>query len=327
MSFIGNISCDDENLEKLVPLKEKLSGNGNGLFTLVKKFFFDKNLVDKNLLDELEEILVQSDIGMDMTAKIIKALEQELKSRGTKNPAEIYPVLKEIMAKFLVTENNSIQIKKDRLNVILIVGVNGVGKTTTIGKLAAKFKGENLKVIVGAGDTFRAAAVEQLDEWAKRADVKIVKPQKEGGDPAAVVFDTLKIAEAEKFDVAIIDTAGRLHNKIDLMAELEKINKIIKKKLSEKNNEENNSINNSHEILLVIDGTTGQNAIAQAKVFNEATGLTGFIVTKLDGTAKGGVLFAISELTKKPIKFIGVGEKINDLREFNAKEYVEAIFN
>ncbi|MGL5577611.1 MAG: signal recognition particle-docking protein FtsY, partial [Fusobacteriaceae bacterium] len=173
------------------------------------------------------------------------------------------------------------------------------------------------KVVIGAGDTFRAAAVEQVEEWARRAGAEIVKPVKEGGDPGAVVFDTLKIAEEKGADVAIIDTAGRLHNKNNLMAELEKINNIIKRKIGDQ----------FYESILVIDGTTGQNALAQAKVFNEVTELTGFIVTKLDGTAKGGVLFSISEEIKKPIKFIGVGEKVEDLREFDVKEYIEAIFD
>ena len=215
-----------------------------------------------------------------------------------------------------ILEVKVLSIKDNKINVILIVGVNGVGKTTTIGKLALKYKKLGKKVLLGAGDTFRAAAVEQLEEWAKRADVDIVKGR-EGADPASVVYDTLSRAESTKADVVIIDTAGRLHNKANLMRELEKINNIIKKKIGEQ----------EYESLLVIDGTTGQNGLNQAKEFNSVTDLTGFIVTKLDGTAKGGIVFSVSEELKKPIKFIGLGEKIEDLIEFNAKDFVEAIFN
>ena len=198
---------------------------------------------------------------------------------------------------------------------ILIVGVNGVGKTTTIGKIAAKLKKEGKKVVLGAGDTFRAAAVEQLEEWAKRSEAEIVKG-KEGADPGSVVFDTLTKAEELGADVAIIDTAGRLHNKAYLMKELEKINNVVRKKIGERH----------YESLLVIDGTTGQNALNQAREFNEVTHLTGFIITKLDGTAKGGIVFSLSELLKKPIRFIGVGEKIEDLRKFSKKDFIAALF-
>lgn len=297
-------------------LKEKLFKSREGLFGTLKSFILGRNIIDDEMYEELEDILIQSDIGMDMTLKIVKALEDEVKRRGTKDPKEVYPILKEVMAGFLITENNEINIEDGKLNVILVVGVNGVGKTTTIGKLAAKYRKDGKKVILGAADTFRAAAIEQLEEWAKRAQVDIVKGV-QGADPGAVVFDTLDAAQARGMDIAIIDTAGRLHNKNNLMKELEKIHNIIKKKLGDQ----------KYESILVIDGTTGQNALIQAKVFNEVTDLTGFIITKLDGTAKGGIVFSISEELKKPIKYIGVGEKIEDLREFNAKEYIEAIFD
>ena len=297
-------------------LKEKLFKSREGLFGTLKSFILGRNIIDDDMYEELEDILIQSDIGMDMTLKIVKALENEVKRRGTKDPKEVYPILKEVMAGFLITENNEIKIEDGKLNVILVVGVNGVGKTTTIGKLAAKYRKDGKKVILGAADTFRAAAIEQLEEWAKRAQVDIVKGV-QGADPGAVVFDTLDAAQARGMDIAIIDTAGRLHNKNNLMKELEKIHNIIKKKLGDQ----------KYESILVIDGTTGQNALIQAKVFNEVTDLTGFIITKLDGTAKGGIVFSISEELKKPIKYIGVGEKIEDLREFNAKEYIEAIFD
>lgn len=315
-----SLEIAEEMLEKkksfFQSLKDRLFNSREGLFKSIKNFFTGKTVVNDQMYEELEELLVQSDIGLEMTIKIIESLEKEVKKRGIKSPEEVYPVLKEVMEGFIISEGNSLEIKENTLNVILIVGVNGVGKTTTIGKLASKYTKEGKKVVIGAGDTFRAAAVEQIEEWAKRAGADLVKPQKDGGDPGAVVFDTLRIAEERKADIVIIDTAGRLHNKNNLMAELEKINNIIKKKLGEK----------SYESLLVIDGTTGQNALAQAKVFNEVTELTGFIVTKLDGTAKGGILFAVSETIKKPIKFIGVGEGIQDLREFRLKEYIDAIF-
>lgn len=313
---------EDKNEEKkekksfFFSLKEKLFKSREGLFGTLKSLILGRNVIDEEMYEELEDILVQSDIGMDMTIKIVKALEKEVKRRGVKDPKEVYPVLKEVMEGFLIKENNDINIEKGKLNVILVVGVNGVGKTTTIGKLASKYVKEGKKVILGAGDTFRAAAIEQLEEWANRSGAEIVKST-QGADPGAVVFDTLEAAQARKADIAIIDTAGRLHNKNNLMRELEKIHNIIKKKLGDQ----------KYESILVIDGTTGQNAFNQAKVFNEVTDLTGFIITKLDGTAKGGIVFSISEEIKKPIKFIGVGEKIEDLRKFDAKEYIQAIFD
>jgi fused signal recognition particle receptor len=299
-------------------LKEKLvkSVSQEGLFGMMKSFFSGRKIIDQDMYDELEDLLIQSDIGMNMTLKIIEKLETEVKKRGIKDASLVYDVLKDVMKSFLVEENTDLKVNRNGLNIILIVGVNGVGKTTTIGKLASKLKAEGKKVIIGAGDTFRAAAIEQLEEWAKRADVEIIKHE-QGSDPGAVVFDTLQAAKTRNADVAIIDTAGRLHNKNNLMKELEKINKIIDKQLEE---------GQDYESLLVIDGTTGQNGLTQAKVFNEVTKLTGFVVTKLDGTAKGGIIFAISEELQKPIKFIGVGEGIEDLREFNTEEYINAIF-
>ena len=297
-------------------LKEKLFRTRAGLFGKIKNIFSGRTVIDEELYEELEDLLIQSDIGMDMTIKIVNALEKEVKARGIKNPAEIYSVLKEVMSRFLIDGDNKLDIREGELNVILVVGVNGVGKTTTIGKIAKKLKNSGKKVIIGAADTFRAAAVEQLEEWGKRADVEVIKKE-EGSDPGAVVYDTIQVGIDKKADVVIIDTAGRLHNKNNLMKELEKINNIIIKKLG----------HSRYESILVIDGTTGQNGLTQAKVFNEATKLTGFIVTKLDGTAKGGIVFSISEEIKKPIKYIGVGEKIDDLREFNTKDYIDAIFD
>jgi fused signal recognition particle receptor len=250
-----------------------------------------------------------------MTGKIVKTLQKEVRTRKISNTAEVYDVLKEVMEIFLIKENTALQLKDGVVNVILIAGVNGVGKTTTIGKLASKFVQSGKKTVVGAADTFRAAAIEQLEEWANRAGAFLVKGPP-GSDPGAVVYDTLDYAFQNHCDVAIIDTAGRLHNKNNLMQELAKIHSIIQKKLGDQ----------PYESLLVIDGTTGQNAIHQAKEFNEIANITGFVVTKLDGTAKGGVVFSVSELSGKPVKFIGIGEKISDLQEFDAKKFIHTIF-
>ena len=299
-----------------VNISQRLTKSKEGFFSKLKNIFTSKSKIDDSIYEELEDLLIQSDVGLDMTTNLINELEKKVKANKISETSEVYEILKDLMSDFLLSQDSKVHLKDNKINVILIVGVNGVGKTTTIGKLALKYKKIGKKVLLGAGDTFRAAAVEQLEEWARRADVDIVKGR-EGADPASVVYDTLSKAEVTKADVVIIDTAGRLHNKANLMRELEKINNIIKKKIGEQ----------EYESLLVIDGTTGQNGLNQAKEFNSVTDLTGFIVTKLDGTAKGGIVFSVSEELKKPIKFIGLGEKIEDLIEFNAKDFVEAIFN
>ena len=306
---------EKEEIQK-VNISQRLTKSKEGFFSKLKNIFTSKSKFDDSIYEELEDLLLQYDVGLSMTTNLINQLEKEVKANKVDNTDEVYEILKRLMSEFLLSQDSKIYLKDNKINVILIVGVNGVGKTTTIGKLALKYKKLGKKVLLGAGDTFRAAAVEQLEEWAKRAEVDIVKGR-EGADPASVVYDTLSRAEATKADVVIIDTAGRLHNKANLMRELEKINNIIKKKIGEQ----------EYESLLVIDGTTGQNGLNQAKEFNSVTDLTGFIVTKLDGTAKGGIVFSVSEELKKPIKFIGLGEKIGDLIEFNAKDFVEAIFN
>lgn len=303
---------------KLKPLKDRLATPKKGFFSKLKEMFLGKT-IDDELYEELEELLIQSDIGMDMTMEIVADLEKQVAKKRLKASQDVYEELKELLKDKLVyntEENTKLDIQDGKLNIILVVGVNGVGKTTSIGKIAKKLKDEGKKVIIGAGDTFRAAAIEQIEEWGKRTGVEVVK-QSHGSDPAAVIFDTVKTAKNRNFDVAILDTAGRLHNKRDLMKELEKINKIIKEQ----------SGNDKFETLLVIDSTTGQNGLEQAKIFNEIVDLTGIILTKFDGTAKGGIIFPITNELKKPIKFIGVGEGIEDLRKFDSKEFVGAIFS
>ena len=285
----NKVEIEEEKEEnQKVNISQRLTKSKEGFFSKLKNIFTSKSKVDDSIYEELEDLLLQSDVGLSMTTNLINQLEKEVKSKKVDNTDEVYEILKRLMSEFLLSQDSKIYLKDNKINVILIVGVNGVGKTTTIGKLALKYKNLGKKVLLGAGDTFRAAAVEQLEEWAKRADVDIVKGR-EGADPASVVYDTLSRAKITKADVVIIDTAGRLHNKANLMRELEKINNIIKKKIGEQ----------EYESLLVIDGTTGQNGLNQAKEFNSVTDLTGFIVTKLDGTAKGGIVFSVSEELKK----------------------------
>lgn len=325
----GNVESklDESNFEerektkkkpKLKPLKDRLATPKKGFFGKLKEVLLGKT-IDDDLYEELEELLIQSDIGMNMTMQLVEELEKSVSRKKLKTSEQIYDELKELLKAKLVysdESNTKLKLQDGKLNILLIVGVNGVGKTTSIGKIAKKLKDSGKKVIIGAGDTFRAAAIEQVEEWGKRTGAEVIK-QAHGSDPAAVIFDTVKTAKNRGFDVAILDTAGRLHNKRDLMKELEKINKIIREQSGE----------TDFETLLVIDSTTGQNGLEQARIFNEIVDLTGIILTKFDGTAKGGIIFPITEELKKPIKFIGVGEGIEDLREFDTKEFVEAMFD
>ena len=272
-----------------------------------------KKFKEEELLEELEEVLIMSDIGVDASTEIISNLRNRIKKEKIENEEDVKLALREEMEKILSLDDNDLKLDTTP-SVILVVGVNGVGKTTSIGKIANKLKKEGKKVLVAAADTFRAAAVEQLEIWTNRANVDIVKKQ-EGADPASVVYDAVKKAREENYDVIICDTAGRLHNKKYLMDELAKINRVIDKELPDV----------SKETLLVLDATTGQNAISQVKVFKETVGLTGLILTKLDGSAKGGVVLGIVKENKIPIKFIGVGEQIDDMEKFNPKEFVSAI--
>ena len=272
-----------------------------------------KNEIDDDLYDELEEILIMGDVGMNTAAEICEKLRDYVAKKNLRKPDQVKAAIKEIVSDMLQGGEDMGLITMP--SVILVIGVNGVGKTTTIGKLAAMYKAQGKKVILGAADTFRAAAIEQLEEWANRAGVDIIK-HKEGADPAAVIFDTIQAGKARDCDIIICDTAGRLHNKKNLMEELAKIYRVIDRELPY----------NDRESLLVLDATTGQNAVNQAKEFKDVAEITGIILTKLDGTAKGGVVLAIKNDLKVPVKFIGVGEGIDDLRPFNPKAFAEGLF-
>ena len=269
--------------------------------------------VDENLLEELEEKLIMSDVGMTATDEIMQELKTRIKQDKIVDSQKVIEILKEQLEKILTKENNKINLEKSPA-AILMVGVNGAGKTTSIGKIANRLRLQGKKVLVVAADTYRAAAVEQVEEWAKRANVDIIKGQ-ENADPSSVIFMGCKKAKDESYDVVICDTAGRLQSKKSLMDELEKMNKVIDRELP----------NSSKETLLVLDGSTGQNAISQLKAFREATGVTGVIITKLDGTSKGGVIIKLAKDENVAIKFIGIGEKIDDMEEFNARDFVNAI--
>lgn len=269
--------------------------------------------IDEDLYEELEEILITSDIGMETTIDIIERLRVKIREEKIKDPTMVKPTLKRVIAEMLLEGDNRTE-KSSGKDVMLIIGVNGVGKTTSIGKLAAKAKGEGKKVLLAAADTFRAAAIDQLDVWSNRAGVDIVKHQ-EGSDPAAVVYDAIQAAKARNVDLLICDTAGRLHNKKNLMDELSKINRIIDRELECYNK----------ETLLVLDATTGQNAVIQAKQFMESCPIDGIILTKLDGTAKGGVVIAIKNSLNIPVRYIGVGESVEDLQEFDPEDFAEAL--
>lgn len=294
-------------------LKTGLSKTRDGLTDKINEVLKLAVTIDDDLYDELEEILITSDIGMDTTLEIIDRLKDKIRKEKINDTELVIPALKDVIRDIL-TEGEPEKQENSGKKVLLVIGVNGVGKTTSIGKLAAKSKAEGKKVLLAAADTFRAAAIDQLEVWSQRAKVDIVK-QAEGSDPAAVVFDAIQAAKARKVDLLICDTAGRLHNKKNLMNELSKINRIIDREYSEA----------SKETLLVLDGTTGQNAIIQAKQFMEACPIDGIILTKLDGTAKGGVVISIKQTLNIPVRYIGVGEGVEDLQEFDAESFAEAL--
>ena len=314
MSWFKNIFKKEEKES----LDKGLEKSSQGFFDKISRAVIGKSKVDDEVLDELEEVLIASDVGVNTTVKIIERIEARVERDKYVNTSELDKILREEISALLL-ENPHSQTKNidetKKPYVIMVVGVNGVGKTTTIGKLANQFKSQGLNVVLGAADTFRAAAVDQLVIWSERVGVPIVK-QNMGSDPASVAFDTVQSAVAQNADVVIIDTAGRLHNKINLMNELSKIKRVMQKVLPEA----------PHEVLLVLDGSTGQNAFEQAKQFTAATEVTALAVTKLDGTAKGGVVIGISDQFQIPVKYIGVGEKMEDLQLFNGEEFVDSFF-
>ena len=300
----------DRIREGLIKTRDQFSSQVKNLFTANVK-------IDDEMFEELEEILISADIGMETTLAIVDSLRYEIDERNIKDSDQIYPLLEEIMVRHLDRDNlnNDLNIVDNKLAIILVIGVNGVGKTTTIGKLAYNLKKEGKKVMLAAADTFRAAAIEQLGEWADRSDVEMVS-HSEGADPSAVIFDAIQSAKSNNIDVLICDTAGRLHNKKNLMKELEKINKTI----------DSHAGKATRDNILVLDATTGQNAVNQLREFKNVTDITGLILTKLDGTAKGGIIFPLQYELNVPVKYIGLGEGIDNLEKFDSKSFVDALF-
>ena len=321
MAFFGLFG--KKSKEEKESLDQGLQKTKTGIFEKISRAVMGKSTVDDDVLDGIEEALIASDIGVDTTLKIIESLQERVAKDKFMNTEELNTILREEIEKLLNINSDEDSSKEEEAAfdfskkpyVSMVVGVNGVGKTTTIGKLASRLKNSGKKVVLGAADTFRAAAVDQLVIWSERAGVPIVK-QGMGADPASVAYDTLKSAVAQDADVVLIDTAGRLHNKINLMNELTKIRNVMRKVVPDA----------PHEVLLVLDGSTGQNAYQQAKEFTRATDVTALAVTKLDGTAKGGVVIGISDQFQIPVKFIGVGEKIEDLQIFNKRDFVASLF-
>jgi fused signal recognition particle receptor len=296
-------------------LKDGLAKTRKLLVTDVDDIILGEKKIDQDLFDELEAALIGADVGPSFTYELIESMKERVKRRELEKPERLRQVLKESMLAILKKNEAPMQIPVGELYTIMVVGVNGTGKTTTIGKMAARFKKQGMPVLLVAADTFRAAAIEQLEIWSERVGVPLLK-QKMNADPAAIVFDALHAAKAGKADVVIIDTAGRLHTKTNLMEELKKVKRIMARELP----------GAPHEVLLVIDATTGQNAISQAKMFNEEIGVTGIVLTKLDGTAKGGIVIRIAQELGIPIRYIGIGERLDDLRRFRSEEFVDALF-
>ena len=295
-------------------LKQGLTKAKQGITDKVDQVLKSYTKVDEDLLEEIEEILITADVGVETTMYIIDKLTDAIKTKKITDPQDVKGELKLIIEEILTNDNSTLDVSHSP-SIIIMVGVNGVGKTTTIGKLASRYKKEGKKVLIAAGDTFRAAAIDQLEVWANRSGVDIIKHQ-EGADPGAVIFDSIKAAKARNIDLLICDTAGRLHNKANLMNELSKVFKIIDREYPEA----------KKEVLLVVDATTGQNAVSQAKSFKQVCDITGLVLTKLDGTAKGGVILAVKSEVDVPVNLIGVGEKMEDLQDFDAKAFSEALF-
>ncbi|WP_071395365.1 signal recognition particle-docking protein FtsY [Bacillus tuaregi] len=304
-------SVTEKFKEGLTKTRDSFSGRVNELVSRYRK-------VDEDFFEELEEILIQADVGFDTVMTLIEELKMEVKRKNIQDPNEVQSVISEKLIAIYEkgdTSVTSLNIQENGLTVILFVGVNGVGKTTTIGKLGHQFKSEGKKVLMAAGDTFRAGAIEQLEVWGERVGVEVIK-QAAGSDPAAVMYDAIQAAKSRNADILLCDTAGRLQNKVNLMKELEKVKRVIEREIP----------GAPHEVLLVLDATTGQNAMIQAKTFKEATDVSGIVLTKLDGTAKGGIVLAIRNELNIPVKFVGLGEKMDDLQSFNAEQYVYGLF-
>ncbi|OCA85476.1 signal recognition particle-docking protein FtsY [Bacillus sp. FJAT-27225] len=304
-------SVTEKFRDGLSKTRNNFSGKVNDLVARYRK-------VDEDFFEELEEILIQADVGFDTVMELIDQLKYEVKRRNIQDPAEVQNVISEKLVDIYnggQNQSSGLNIQDGALTVILFVGVNGVGKTTTIGKLAHKFISEGKSVLLAAGDTFRAGAIDQLEVWGERVGAPVIK-QAEGSDPAAVMYDAIQAAKSRKADILLCDTAGRLQNKVNLMKELEKVKRVIEREIPDA----------PHEVLLVLDATTGQNALIQAKTFKEATDVSGIVLSKLDGTAKGGIVLAIRNELKIPVKFVGLGEKMDDLQEFDAEKYVYGLF-
>lgn len=309
-----NISNKTESVTK--QFRDGLEKTRKGFVEKVSDLMIRRKKIDEEFYEELEEILIGADVGINTVMKLIDELRVEVKKQKIENAMELQPVLSQKLMELLRGDNdNEMNVNKDGITVILFVGVNGVGKTTTIGKMAHHFKQEGKKVLLAAGDTFRAGAIEQLEVWGQRAGVDVIK-QQAGSDPAAVMFDAIQAAKQRQADVLICDTAGRLQNKSNLMDELNKIFRVIQREIP----------GAPHEVLMVLDATTGQNALSQAKLFGEKSGVTGLVLTKLDGTAKGGIVVAIRQELNIPVKWVGLGEKIEDLQPFDSEQFVHALF-
>lgn len=318
MSFFkklrDSIASKTESVTK--QFKDGLEKTRKGLVEKVSDLVIRRKKIDEEFYEELEEILIGADVGVNTVMNLVEDLRVEVKKRKIEDAAELQPVLSEKLTDLLRGEqNNELKMNPNGITVILFVGVNGVGKTTTIGKLAHRFKQQGKKVIMAAGDTFRAGAIEQLEVWGQRAGVDVIK-QQSGSDPAAVMYDAVQAAKQRGADVLLCDTAGRLQNKSNLMDELNKIYRVIQREIPEA----------PHEVLMVLDATTGQNALNQAKLFGEKSGVTGLVLTKLDGTAKGGIVVAIRQELDLPVKLVGLGEKIDDLQQFDSEQFVHALF-
>ncbi|WP_444684164.1 signal recognition particle-docking protein FtsY [Alkalicoccus luteus] len=319
MSFFKKLKDKLSNQTEQVTdkFRDGLTKTRESFVGAMNELMMDYRTVDEEFFEELEDILIASDVGVNTVMELVDELRDEALRQNIKKSIDLQPLISEKLSELLVRDDQEtkLNMQNDSLTVILFVGVNGVGKTTTIGKMAQKFKDEGRRVMLAAGDTFRAGAIEQLEVWGERAGVEVVK-QQAGSDPAAVMYDAIQSAKSRKADVLLCDTAGRLQNKVNLMKELEKVKRVLTREIPDA----------PHEVLLVLDATTGQNAMTQAKMFGEATDVSGIVLTKLDGTAKGGIVLAIRNELDIPVKFVGLGEKVEDLHEFDPDQYVHGLF-